>query len=94
MNEFMEELWEKVRRVLFDRQISYRHTFNPESQMAIIVLKDLAKFCRAHETTFHQDPRVHAMLEGRKEVWIRIQNFTNMDSETLYKLYTKVENKN
>jgi hypothetical protein len=42
------------------------------------VLADLAKFCRADETTFHADARIHAVLEGRREVWLRIQRHLNM----------------
>lgn len=41
---------------------------------ADIVLADLRDFCRARETTFDADPRVHALLEGRREVWLRIAN--------------------
>jgi hypothetical protein len=51
------------------------------------VLKDLAKFCRAHESTFHKDPRAHAVMEGRREVWLRIQNQLNLTDEELWALY-------
>lgn len=44
-----------------------------ESRDAKLVLTDLASFCRAHDTTFHTDERTHAMLEGRREVFLRIQ---------------------
>lgn len=37
------------------------------------VLADLAKFCRAEESTFDPDARIHAVHEGRREVWLRIQ---------------------
>lgn len=37
------------------------------------LLLDLAHFCRAYETCFHADQRVHAALEGRREVWLRIR---------------------
>lgn len=51
------------------------------------VLIDLAKFCRAAETCYHDDPRKHAVLEGRREVWLRIQDHLNLSSEQLYALY-------
>jgi hypothetical protein len=54
---------------------------------ARIVLKDLAKFCRANDSTYHKDPRVHALLEGRKEVWLRIQEYIHLNSEELYQLH-------
>ncbi len=51
------------------------------------VLDDLARFCRAGSSTFDPDPRVHALLEGRKEVWTRIANHLNMTEDQLYAVY-------
>jgi len=51
------------------------------------VLQDLARFCRATETCFHEDPRIHAALEGRREVWLRIQQHLNLNPSQLYTLY-------
>lgn len=50
---------------------------------ADIVLGDLRDFCRARETTFDADPRVHALIEGRREVWLRIENLLNIDEAAL-----------
>lgn len=44
------------------------------------ILADLDRFCRGNESTFHADPRAHALLEGRREVFLRILNFLEMDS--------------
>ena len=52
------------------------------------VLRDLAKFCRANETTFHADPRIHAVLEGRREVWLRIMEHLQLSEDELWRLYT------
>lgn len=52
------------------------------------VLADLAKFCRASQSCFHADPRVHAALEGRREVWLRIQQHLNLQPDQLYQLFT------
>jgi hypothetical protein len=51
------------------------------------VLADLAKFCRAHETCFHPDARAHAVAEGRREVFLRIQRHLNLSDEQLWQLY-------
>jgi hypothetical protein len=51
------------------------------------VLQDLAKFCRADTTCFHADPRIHSALEGRREVWLRIQKHLNLSSEELYAIF-------
>ncbi len=84
-----KEVIEKTLSFLGFRQQSFRNTFNPESKFSVEVLKDLAKFCRANDTTFHPDPRTHALLEGRREVWLRIQNHLNLTTEELYQLLNK-----
>lgn len=55
-------------------------------QIPDAVLADLAKFCRATEPCWHPDPRTHALLEGRREVWLRIQKHLNMPAEDLIPL--------
>lgn len=52
------------------------------------VLEDLASFCRANDTCYNADPRVHAALEGRREVWLRIQRHLNLTDAQLFALYT------
>ncbi|MFN3991227.1 MAG: hypothetical protein ACK4IS_13325 [Erythrobacter sp.] len=44
------------------------------------VIADLRDFCRANKTTFDADPRVHALLEGRREVILRIFDMLGIDS--------------
>lgn len=51
------------------------------------VLIDLARFCRANESTYHPDPVVQAALMGRREVWLRLSNHLNLSSEQLFALY-------
>ncbi|CAD7335169.1 hypothetical protein FIM10_01850 [Sphingomonadales bacterium 56] len=43
------------------------------------VLADLRDFCFAQESTFHPDARVQAQREGRREVWLRLTKFLNLD---------------
>lgn len=52
------------------------------------VLADLAAFCRAAESTYAPDARLHAVLEGRREVWLRIQNHLQLSPDDLYGLLT------
>ena len=67
------------------RSQSYKLTFgNPTGNR---VLADLAKFCRANDTTFHADPRIAAHLDGRREVWLRIQNHLRLNPEQLMSIY-------
>ena len=69
------------------RQLAYRHVFNHENQFTHIVLEDLAKFCRAHASTFHKDPNVSKVLEGRREVFLRIAENLNLSTEQIYDLH-------
>lgn len=78
---------ETLKDVLLGRQRSYRTVF--DSPQGREVLADLARFCRAHESTFHPDPRVAAQLDGRREVWLRLQQHLEMDSEALWSLYNE-----
>lgn len=60
---------------------TFRNAFGDE------VLADLAKFCRANQSTFHPDPRAHAVAEGRREVWLRIQQHLRLTDDELWVLY-------
>jgi len=52
-----------------------------------IVLSDLARFCRATTSTWSDDARHHARLEGRREVWLRLTQHMNLTPEQLQALY-------
>jgi len=80
-----EEWLEKLRRLLDGRRHAYLQVFN--GPLAEVVLKDLAWFCRAHETTFHEDARAHAVAEGRREVWLRIAKHLNLSPKKLWEFY-------
>jgi hypothetical protein len=77
----------KAKDFLRSRAVAYCQVFNPESVATKAVLEDLAVFCRANESTFHPDPRVHAVAEGRREVWLRIQEHLQLTPEQLWKQY-------
>ena len=47
------------------------------------VLEDLNRFCRAEEPCWSEDQRHHARLEGRREVWLRIQAELKLPVEEL-----------
>jgi hypothetical protein len=68
------------------RRHSYQATFRAPA--ARLVLADLARFCRANDTTFHADDRAHALLEGRREVWLRISQHLHLDADELFHLYS------
>jgi len=78
------ELAEVARRFLSRRRFAYQATFT--SPTGEEVLADLARFCRATQSTFHTDPRVAAMLDGRREVFLRIQQHLRLTDDQLWKL--------
>ncbi len=81
----MNVAWQRIAEFIGQRKRAYKHCFNAPAGKT--VLADLARFCRAGETCFDPDPRVHAALEGRREVWLRIMQHLNIPIEELARLY-------
>ncbi len=73
-------------RVVAGVRRAYRTLFGGPAGQA--VLRDLEKFCRANETCFHEDARLNLILEGRREVWLRIQQHLNLTPDDLFQLYS------
>jgi hypothetical protein len=63
---------------------NYLHTFRTVAGQA--VLRDLARFCAANRTTFMDDKDEMLAMEGRRQVWLRIENHLNLSSQQLYHL--------
>lgn len=73
------------------RRMAYVRVFGDlESEDVKLVLEDLALFCRAHSTAFSEDPRKHAALEGRREVYYRIADHVKLPRDLLYERYVAV----
>lgn len=75
-----------IKRFIYSRRQAYNQVFR--GPLAEVVLADLANFCRAVETTFHPDARVSALQEGRREVFLRIQQHLNLSPDELFSLVT------
>lgn len=71
---------------LRQRKAAYQLKFG-SGNPADIVREDLANFCRANASTWSDDERHHARLEGRREVWLRIWQHLTMEPEELAELY-------
>lgn len=80
-----KNLIDYAKDLLLSRKIAYTRAF--DSVEGKQVLSDLAKFCRANKTTFHDDERRSLILQGRHEVWLRIQDHLQLTQEELYQLY-------
>lgn len=84
------DLKQAVLSFLNRRKLWYRQTFLTESGKDM--LSDLAKFCRANDTTFHPDPHIRCQLDGRREVWLRIQNHLKLTDDELFEIYGRKPN--
>jgi hypothetical protein len=78
------------------RRSHYRAVFNNHSGQA--VLADLARFCRANNSSVMISPQTgmidtHAMAvnEGKREVWLRIQTHLNYDEAKLAALKENID---
>ena len=80
-----------MRLPIFNRKIAYQKTFNnPEGQK---VLADLRRFCRATLPTADvNNERTTYLLEGRREVWLRIMAHLQLTDEDVYKLVEDYSN--
>lgn len=77
---------QRARQFLFGRKGAYSRVFQGTGFDGATVLADLMKFGRMFESTFHPDPRVHALMEGRREMALRIQQHLNLSDEDLWRL--------
>lgn len=84
-----DDIIERAKALLRSRKQAYETVFTRKDIDVDIVLRDLAKFCRANESTFNPDPQMHALLEGRKEVWLRIQKYVNVPLDDLWDMTRK-----
>lgn len=81
---------------LFDffkrRKTNYQLACNQPATQEMLI--DLAQFCRANETCVvldssgRVDDAFTKILEGRREVWLRIEQHLNLTPSQLYLLYT------
>jgi len=82
----VKDVVEKAKIILTSKKAAYERTFDINNMDVQIVLEDLAQFCRSNESTFHEDPRAHALLEGRREVWLRIQKHLQLTPDELWEI--------
>jgi hypothetical protein len=80
---------EKLSVILGDRQRAYLLAFNGQEAAGAAVLADLATFCRADETCVVPGDRDRTyVLEGRREVYLRIRDHLDLTVEELVEKYT------
>lgn len=85
-----------MQRVLYRRAHAYKTCFLIDGKISLsgeIVLSDLAKFCRAKTSTAIVsssrqmiDPFAMALAEGRREVFLRIQQYQALEPNEIQRL--------
>lgn len=78
-----QDALQKAKNAVIKLQQDYINVFDAESPVVQNILDDLKIFCRANESTFSADPRIHAMLEGRREVWLHIERQLKLKPDEL-----------
>lgn len=74
--------------ILGDRQRAYQFVFNRDDAAIQAVLLDLAAFCRESETCVVPGDRDRTyVLEGRREVILRIRHHLSLTTEQLAQRY-------
>jgi hypothetical protein len=75
------QLVDQVKDFLVTRAQAYKRTFSGIYGERVLI--DLASFCRANESTFNPDARAEGVLQGRREVWLRISKHLNLTEDEL-----------
>ena len=77
---------EQALQIITDRKRAYQVAFGSPAGEA--VLADLAPFCRSRETCVVPGDRDRTwVLEGRREVWLRIRDHLDLTPEQLVEIY-------
>ena len=82
------------RELVQTRKTAYQLTFQKDQPANVEVMIDVARFCRANETCIVRDKNgaidtnATLVLEGRREVWNRIQQHLGLTPEQLFSLYS------
>ena len=78
------EMKDKLRQLITGRQQCYKQTFR--GPVGEVVLRDLARFCRANKSAFHENQRATDIALGRQEVWLRLQQHLQLSPTELWRL--------
>lgn len=76
-----KEMEQRLKEQLLENVNVYKRVFSgPDGQA---VLEDLRKRCFVDRTTYHENAVKMGMNEGRRSIFVHIQNMVDKDIETL-----------
>jgi hypothetical protein len=85
--EAIERATEQAKAICSDRQRAYLLAFKEAAGKAVLL--DLATFCRANETCVVPGDRDRTyVLEGRREVYLRIRDHLDLTVDQLVEKYS------
>ena len=73
--------WQVAYAIVHRRKRNYQVALTSPAGQEVLV--DIARFCRAFESCYHQNQRKTDILIGRHEVWLHIQNHLKLTPEQL-----------
>lgn len=87
----VKEANERVVKALEARRNAYTRWMHgkPIGDDMAIVKADLRQFCRADVSAYNDSERVHVLLTGRQEVWLRIKDFSTLSIDAILEKYTQ-----
>lgn len=84
------EIDHEAMRLLRRRHEAYHRVFvegTPLKEDREIVMTDMAKFCRAFEITVRDPQWSLELLEGRRQAFLRIMEFSKLPVDVLFRRY-------
>lgn len=85
VDAWLHFLWPAHRREPVVR--AYAQTLDPGSPVARLVLADLMHLCQAKDTSMVPgDPHQTAFNEGKRAVWLHIQDMLDVDADDIAEL--------
>jgi hypothetical protein len=81
-------VWTRAVEFFTRRKVHYMRTFNTEGSPQAVLI-DLVRFCHIYEPIKSTDPYFNAVMEGRREVGLRILNYLHLPPDALAVLQTQ-----
>lgn len=79
-----QKILEQLHNLLLRRRGQYQATFGDDT--GAFVLGDLFHICNAGSTTYRGNPNDMLIAEGKRQVWLHIQNMIRGTDDEMYAL--------
>lgn len=76
---------ETERRINAYHRVFFRGSPEPEDRK--IVMDDISWFCFGDRSAFHENERLHALMSGRQEFWLRLMDHLKLTPDQMILKY-------